>query len=1024
MLRPPDAQRRKFSPRSGKVSKPLLSAQVPAPILKSEFTAGRSVMAADRLSVFPGLSQGQPAVRSSSSATAPRPSPRCACCSRRKRRSASSATRPSDELAGSSPRARRRAPRATASGRRISTARCWSSRQAASGSATPRSSPRRASANIPANAVDSPDLCDFYTPAIVNRAPVAVAITSTGAGPVLAQKLRARIEAMLPTRLGALAQPRRFFPRRRRTRAAEGPAAPALLVGLLRRPRRRCGARRPDRRGAPARFAAAHASRRRADSGFVWLVGAGPGAADLLTLRAQRILQEADVIVHDALVPEAVVAMGRRDAERIDVGKRKGHHSASQDEINALLVREAAAGRRVVRLKSGDPLVFGRAGEEMAALRAAGIPFEIVPGVTAALAAAAEAEIPLTLRGTASSLVFATGQDARGDVLPDWAGLALSGATVAVYMGRSVAARVADAADARRGSPLRRRSRSSRTPRCRSGGIFAGTLGDLAALRRPRRYRRPDADPDRAGGRGRRARRRRAARAGPSRSGRLMATPCEDHHRQQPRRRPRRLPDRRRLEPRHRRGRGARDAKEALEAALARANADAAANRVVEPYAIEVTRERRAASCRCGCANKSAPTDRPPAIRRTQHPPPSQTKRPEDTNMYRYDEFDHAFVNERVAQFRDQVGAAADRRARRGPVQAAPAAERRLPAAPRLHAADRRSLRHAQPAPGAACSPTSRATTTRATATSPRGRTCSSTGRALKDVPDILAELADVEMHCIQTSGNCIRNVTADHFAGVAADEVADPRPYAEILRQWSSLHPEFLFLPRKFKIAVTGAPVDRAAIQFHDIGYEVKRNEQGRARLRRLYRRRHGPHADARQEDPRLPARGGPARLFGGDPARLQHARTPRQQVQGAHQDPRPRDAAWRTSARRSRRSSRRTAHGVLRLPEEEVRRIAAYFAPPAYEERPTTSAVARARARSPIRPSTAGSRHNVSRAPRARLRHRHHLAEADRRRAGRRHRRPDGRASPTSPSAIRSTRSASATSRTSSCRMSRRTI
>ena len=97
----------------------------------------------------------------------------------------------------------------------------------------------------------------------------------------------------------------------------------------------------------------------------------------------------------------------------------------------------------------------------------------------------------------------------------------------------------------------------------------------------------------------------------------------------------------------------------------------------------------------------------------------------------------------------------------------------------------------------------------------------------LKDVPDILADLASVEMHCIQTSGNCIRNVTADHFAGVAADEVADPRPYAEILRQWSSLHPEFLFLPRKFKIAVTGAPVDRAAIQFHDIGYEVKRERR-----------------------------------------------------------------------------------------------------------------------------------------------------------------------------------------------------
>jgi uroporphyrin-III C-methyltransferase / precorrin-2 dehydrogenase / sirohydrochlorin ferrochelatase len=176
-----------------------------------------------------------------------------------------------------------------------------------------------------------------------------------------------------------------------------------------------------------------------------------------------------------------VIAMGRRDAHRIDVGKRKGRHSASQDEINAILVREAEAGRRVVRLKCGDPLVFGRAGEEMQALRDAGISYEIVPGVTSALAAAAEAEIPLTLRGAASSLVFATGQDRRGDVLPDWAGLALSGATVAVYMGRSVAAEVAsrlmDAGLARH-TPAAAIENASLPGR----RLFAGSLGDLAGL--------------------------------------------------------------------------------------------------------------------------------------------------------------------------------------------------------------------------------------------------------------------------------------------------------------------------------------------------------------------------------------------------------------------------------------------------------------------------------------------------------------------------------------------------------------
>jgi uroporphyrin-III C-methyltransferase/precorrin-2 dehydrogenase/sirohydrochlorin ferrochelatase len=334
--------------------------------------------------------------------------------------------------------------------------------------------------NIPANAVDTPALCDFYTPAIVNRAPVAVAITSTGAGPVLAQKIRGRIEAMLPPRLGALARLGDTFRAaadrmlskgqvRRRFWSAffEGDVADAALAGRVDEARRL----------ATRLLSKADTTER----GFVWLVGAGPGAADLLTLRAQRILQEADVIVHDALVPEAVVALGRRDAERIDVGKRKGAHSMRQDEINAILVREAAAGRRVVRLKGGDPLIFGRAGEEMAALRAARIPFEVVPGVTAALAAAAEAEIPLTRRGTASSLVFATGHDAGGDTLPGWAGLALSGATIAVYMGRSVAGRVA--------ARLMEAGLGADTPvavienaTLLERRMFAGTLGRLEAF--------------------------------------------------------------------------------------------------------------------------------------------------------------------------------------------------------------------------------------------------------------------------------------------------------------------------------------------------------------------------------------------------------------------------------------------------------------------------------------------------------------------------------------------------------------
>ena len=295
---------------------------------------------------------------------------------------------------------------------------------------------------VPANAVDQPDYCDFFTPALVNRAPVAVAIGTEGAGPVLAQMIRAQVDQLLAPSLGRLADlaisyrktvehlvpkgaARRLFWRR----FFSGAVADAIANENLPQARR-----------------AANGLLQAAEKveGHVWLVGAGPGAVDLLTLRAQRVMMEADVIVYDALVPQEIVDMGRRDAERLSVGKRKGCHSKSQEEINDLLVYLGREGKRVVRLKSGDPLVYGRAGEEMAALRAAGISYDVVPGITSAFAAAADFELPLTLRGVASSLVFTTGHDLTGDVLPDWASLAVSGATIAVYMGRTVAASVAE----------------------------------------------------------------------------------------------------------------------------------------------------------------------------------------------------------------------------------------------------------------------------------------------------------------------------------------------------------------------------------------------------------------------------------------------------------------------------------------------------------------------------------------------------------------------------------------------------
>ncbi|WP_425088540.1 siroheme synthase CysG [Stappia sp.] len=332
---------------------------------------------------------------------------------------------------------------------------------------------------IPANAVDRPALCDFYVGALVNRAPVAIAITSTGVGPVLARHIRARIEAMLPGTTGDLARLAESF---------RDTVARVIAPGADRRrfwARFFSGSVAANLQAGRADVARAEAQRllntRNDEPGFVWLVGAGPGAEDLLTLRAQRLLQEADVIVHDALVPDAVVAMGRRDAERIAVGKRKGAHSVPQEEINAILVREAAAGHRVVRLKSGDPLVFGRAGEELAALKAAGIGCDIVPGVTAALAAAASARIPLTLRGVASQLVFATGHDKDGDTLPAWADLALSGATVAVYMGRTVAARVAARLIAA-GLPAQTPVAVIENAAQRDERFLAGALDDLGVL--------------------------------------------------------------------------------------------------------------------------------------------------------------------------------------------------------------------------------------------------------------------------------------------------------------------------------------------------------------------------------------------------------------------------------------------------------------------------------------------------------------------------------------------------------------
>lgn len=303
-------------------------------------------------------------------------------------------------------------------------------------------------ANVPVNIVDRPDLSTFITPAIVDRDPVVIAIGSSGGAPVLIRRLRAWIESHLPARYGRLAAFAASFRsavmaaigegegrRRFWERFFDSAIAEAVLDGRESQAREQMIAL--VNRGDPL-TALGHKQ-----PGTVYLVGAGPGDPDLLTFKALRCLQEADVIVTDKLVAPAVLELARRDAERIFAGKAKGDHSREQSEINALLAEHARAGRRVVRLKGGDPFVFGRGGEEMTYLRARGIRVEIVPGITAAAGCAAAAGIPLTHRDHALAATLITGHGQDGEPDHDWAELARGRRTLVVYMGLSVAGRIA-----------------------------------------------------------------------------------------------------------------------------------------------------------------------------------------------------------------------------------------------------------------------------------------------------------------------------------------------------------------------------------------------------------------------------------------------------------------------------------------------------------------------------------------------------------------------------------------------------
>ena len=299
-------------------------------------------------------------------------------------------------------------------------------------------------AGVLVNVADRTELCDFISPAILDRSPLVAAISSSGASPILARVIKAELESAIPATFGELSA----FLRRHRAQVSErltdgqmrrrfweevveGPIAERVIAG--------------DITGAEAALQeklVALAAGGEGLKGEVFLVGTGPGDPDLLTFRALRLMQRADVVLYDRLIGERILNLVRRDATRIYVGKQPGDHTVAQEDITAMLVRLAREGKRVLRLKGGDPFIFGRGGEEIEELARHSIAFQIVPGITAAAGCAAYAGIPLTHRDHAQACVFVTGHGKEGEVSLNWEALIQPGQTVAVYMGLSTIAAV------------------------------------------------------------------------------------------------------------------------------------------------------------------------------------------------------------------------------------------------------------------------------------------------------------------------------------------------------------------------------------------------------------------------------------------------------------------------------------------------------------------------------------------------------------------------------------------------------